>query len=197
MFTYRPQSPLAMLFCFIVALFTFTACGSDKQSETAIAPAQIVTVKDTKVADTRFLSDATDIYFQEILLAKLAQQRATAHEVKELSKGIEETSRAGKAQITAMTINKSITVPTAPSAMANAAYDTLGKIALEEFDVIYIRDVILRHNTALSHFENAAREEHDADIQTWASTKITELRNQLLKAKEIDARLNPVSELVQ
>ncbi|HUR30873.1 MAG TPA: DUF4142 domain-containing protein [Saprospiraceae bacterium] len=194
--TYRPQS-LLIIFFFFISLFTLVSCGSNRQDETALAPAQIIPVKDTKAADTKFLSYATDAYFHEILLAKLAQQRASDPEVKELGRVIEETSRASKSQITGMAMSKSITVPTAPSEAANIAYDTLGKIAMDEFDFIYLRQFIQRHNDLVVEFENAAREDHDADIQSWASGKVSELRSQLSKAKELDARVNPVSDLVQ
>src|SRR5688572_18999828 len=196
MLTYRPQSAL-IIFSFIISLFTLVSCGSNRHDESALAPAQIIPVKDTKEADTKFLSYATDVYFQEILLAKLAQQLASEPEVKELSRVIEETSRASKAQITGMSLNKSIIVPTAPSETAHIAYDTLAKIPLEEFDFIYLRQFIQRQDQAIAEFENAAREDHDADIQTWASAKIPELRTHLSKAKELDARLNPVSQVVQ
>lgn len=195
MLTYRPQS-LLILFSFCIILFTLVSCGSNRHDESALAPAQIVPVKDTKAADTKFLSFATDVYFQEILLAKLAQQRGTAPEVVELGRVVEETSRASKAQITGMALSKSIPVPTAPSDAANIAYDTLGKIPMEEFDFIYLRQLIQRHQEAVAEFENAAREDHDADVQSWASAKISELRTNLSKAKELDARLNPVSQVV-
>ena len=196
MLTYRPQSIL-IVFSFIISLFTLVSCGSNRHDESAVAPAQIIPVKDTKEADTKFLSYAVDVYFQEILLAKLAQQLAAEPEVKELGRVIEENSRASKAQITGMSLNKSITVPTAPSDVAKSAYDTLAKIPLDQFDFIYLRQLIQRQNAAITEFENAARVEHDADIQSWATAKLEEFRTQVSKAKELDARLNPVSELVQ
>ena len=185
---------LSVLF---VVLFGLSSCGNKSMDNTEVSVAQIKPAANpTKEHDERFLVRAAEMNFEEILRGKLAFKRATSEEVKELGRLLEEANRNAKSTLTGMGYKKSIMIPSAPNQVAHAAYDILNKATVEEFDAAYINLVIEGHNNAISHFENAVSGNIDPDIKALAQTMLPEIRNHLSKAMDLNARLNPVSEVV-
>lgn len=190
----------SVLCCSVVlmATFGFTSCGN--KSEVSVSQASVAQVKPADLTvenDKRFLNEAVEMKYQQVMLGKLAQQRSSNEEIKGLAKLVEETNRSEKSALASLAIMKSISVPGAPPASAQAAYDTLNKSTVEDFDFAYVRFVIEGYTQAISHFENAATASIDKDIQAKASSMLPDMRSHLFKAKELDTQVNPVSELVR
>lgn len=169
------------------------SCGSD---HAATISQPVVEQKDnviSKANDEKLLVDAAELYYEEILVGKLAQKRATSEKIKELAGMLEQDSRDKKSELASLGIMKSISVPSVPSAEAHEVYDTLNAVALEEFDFVYISQVIDRHNRLIRHFDQAAHEEHDPDIKTFAAASIKKLESRLSNVKMIEAGFNAIS----
>jgi len=191
------KSVLYSFFAFFGLLLV--SCGGKHEIDTAsVSLAQMTpAVNDTRANDERFIVRAAEINFDEILRGKLAQKRATSEEVKALGQLLEESNRNAKSAIAAIAIPKSIKYPVDPPQAAHAAYDSLNTARIEEFDMEYIRVVIEGHNSAISLFETATQGSLDPALKTWAITRLSEIRMHLAKANELNARMNPVSELVE
>lgn len=185
----------SLLFIFLLSL---VACGDKSDATAEIAVAQVTPSVDlTKENDKRFLIRAVEMKYEQILLGKLAQTRAGQEEIKSFGKMLEEANRNSKSTLSSLAIMESITVPSAPTHTAHAAYEQLNQGTVEEFDDAYIEYVIRSHSDAITLFENATSGSIDPDIQAKASSLLPELRDHLSKAKELNAQMNPVSELVQ
>lgn len=183
---------------FIISVFSFVGCGSDQAVDTTqLAAAQIKPVENTKENDRQFLVRAVEMKYEQILIGKLAQQRSSSEEVKALAKKLEEASRTEKSSLASLGIIKSISVPAAPTQSAHDAYNKLNEALVEEFDISYIRMAVQGHQDLITHFENATRGKIDPEIQSRASSMLTDMRNHLALAKEIDSRINPVSEVTK
>src|SRR5689334_20752212 len=69
----------------------------------------------TKERDEKFMVDAAEFNFEEIMLGKLAQERSTDANVKALAKMLEDTHQKYNVDLQSMASQKSIAVPTAAS----------------------------------------------------------------------------------
>ncbi len=182
----------------MMAAFGFTSCGNKSDVQVSQAAVAQVNPADLTIEnDKRFLNEAVEMKYQQVMLGKLAQQRSSNEELKALAKSIEEANRTDKSALASLAIMKSISVPGAPPASAQAAYDTLNKATVEDFDFAYVRFVIEGYTQSISHFENAATASIDKDIQAKAASMLPDMRSHLGRAKEMDTRMNPVSELVR
>lgn len=185
-------------FLFAMALFSLTSCGNDGSSENInVSLAQVQPVESTKEADQRFLIRARELKYHQIMLSKLAFQRSGNEEVKSLARMVEDRNRDEMMALGSLAIIKSIKVPTVPPQSAHAAYDTLNQFAVEEFDYAYLSSVISGYNDGISHFESASYAKLDPEIQAKAAAMLSDMRSQQTMAKDLNARMNPVSELVR
>ena len=200
MSTYIPLNR-SLLFSALLAIaaFTLMSCGGKEPIiiDQAALSADVPNGEVTKESDKQFMLRAADILYEEILLGKLAQTRAGTEEVKTLARELENASRESKMKLGSLGIIKSIPVPSVPTPIAQAAYDTLNKQPIEEFEYVYIRQAVERHQKAISHFEGAERGNIDPDVKAYASATLPVLRGQLTKTMELDARLNPISEVIR
>lgn len=174
-------------------LTIMSSCGSDHAATISQPVVESTDNAISKANDEKLLVDAAEIYYEEILVGKLAQKRATSEKLKELARRLEQDSRDKKSELASLGIMKSISVPSVPSAEAHEVYDTLNAVALEEFDFQYIAQVIDRHNRLIRHFDQAAREEHDPDIKTFAAASSKKLEARLSEVKMIEAGFNAIS----
>jgi len=147
--------------------------------------------------DERFLVGVAEFNYKQILLGKLAQQRATSDAVRDLAKMLEDDHRNAKMTLGSMSIIKSIPVPGAPTIATHEAYDKVNEVPVEEFDATYLTTVITTHNDVIALFDVYMRGTHDPDIHAWAFARLPELRTHLTRAMELDAQLGPLSELVR
>lgn len=188
---------------FVTLVFTAIlgamGCSSDQQVDSKQIAMDLNKPKNdlAKEQDERFLVSIAEFDYEQILLGKLAYQRATSPDVKELAKMLEEAHRTSKSELGSMGILKSIAVPSAPTKAAHAAYDKVNAVSVEEFDAAYLTQVISRHNDAIGLFEQCIGANHDPDIRNWAITKLPDLRMHLAKAMDLDAQSGPLSELIR
>jgi len=150
----------------------------------------------TREQDEQFLVSAAEFEYEQILLGKLAYQRATSPEVRELAKILEGAHRTSRSELGSLGMLKSIAVPSTPTQAAHAIYDKINVVSVDEFDGAYLTQVITRHNEVISLFEQYTGGNNDPDIRNWAITKLPALRLHLDNAMDLDAKLGPLSEVI-
>ncbi len=183
----------------LTAVLGTIGCRDDQQVDSKQIAIDLNKPKDdiAKEQDERFLVSAAEFDYEQILLGKLANQRATSTDLKEFAKMMEDVHRTSKSELGSMGILKSIAVPSTPTKAAHAVYDKVNAVSVDEFDATYLTQVIARHNEAIGLFEQCIRGNHDPEIRNWAITKLTFLRLHLAKAMDLDAQSGPVSELIR
>lgn len=189
-----------LYFSFMVfAMLTMFGCKGDEQVDSKEIAMDLNKPKNdlAKEQDERFLVRVAEIDFEQILVGKLAYQRASSVDVKEFAKSVEDAHRASKSELGSMAIMKSIAVPSTPTKSAHEAYDKFNAIAVEDFDAAYLSNVIANHNEAIRLFEDCIKGNNDQDIRTWAIGKLPELRKHLTKAMELDSQYGPLSEVIR
>lgn len=179
--------------------FASFGCGDTQQVDSKEIATDLNKPKNdiAKEQDERFLVSAAEFDFEQILLGKLAKQRATSADVKELARMLEEAHRTSKTELGSMGIVKSIAIPSTPTKTAHAAYDKVNNVSVEDFDAAFLSQVIASHNNAISLFEQCIGGNHDADIRNWAISKLPDLRLHLAKTMDLEAQSGPLSEVIR
>jgi putative membrane protein len=191
---YQPFVILLVVAC--MSVIGLTSCGNDQPVSVSIASVQPVQM-DTKENDKRFLVRAVELKYDQILISKLAGQRAATEEIKSLARMLEDANRNERSAIASLAILKSIPVPSVPTQSAQAAYDTLNLATIEEFDQAYLSMVIEGYDETIRHFESAGSTNLDPDISKKIQSMIPGLREHQMKASGMRSMMNPVSEVIE
>ena len=163
----------------IVVLFAASSC----KNKTPDAETQAIKSNEAKFdnklqeKDAEFMVKAAEINLEEIILGKLAQQKGGSSHLVALGKMMQENHQKSIDELTALAKNKMITVPTSPTNDINEAYSKLDKkTSGKEFDKTYADIMVEGHEEAIRLFEMASTDCQDADIKSWATSKLPELR---------------------
>lgn len=183
----------------MAVVFATIGCGRDQQIDSKETAIDLNKPKNdiAKEKDERFLVNAAEFDFEQIMIGKLAQQRASSEDVKALAKMLEEKHRTFRSELGSMGILKSIAVPSTPTKAAHMAYDKLNEVSVENFDSAYLTRAVASHNDAIMLFEECIRGNNDSEIRNWAIGKLPDLRMHLMKVMELDAQFGPLSELIR
>ena len=169
-----------------VALIGASSCGDSQSS----APKQEDTKKvaeerneakfntNKSEKDAQFLVNAAEISLEEIRLGQLAQKNSKMADVKEMGKMMENAHTKSLADLKALAMKKSITIPTAPTNDAEEAYKKLTDKDTK-FDKEYSDMMVKGHKDAIETFEKASNDATDADIKQWAASALPTLRTHL------------------
>jgi putative membrane protein len=138
--------------------------------------------------DADFLVRAAESNLKEIQLGQLAQQRGGSDHVRELGRMMEQAHSQSQNDLIALSQRKAITIPTTLTEDGRDAYEKLNKQSAEDFDLEYADIMVKEHKDAIDKFEKASLDGGDADIRTWASNTLPELRTHLQHSEQCQER---------
>jgi len=134
--------------------------------------------------DAEFLVDVAEINQEEINLGKLAQEKGSMTDVKELGKMMEMAHTEAMTNLSALAMQKSISLPEAKTEDVNEAYKKMTeKKSGKEFDKEYCDMMVDGHKKAIEKFEKASTNSVDSDIKMMATNMLPDLRKHLEMAE--------------
>ena len=139
--------------------------------------------------DERFVKKAAQDGVAEVEMAKIAEQRATDPEVKQLAQRIEQDHEKANEELKQLASQKGISVPDQPDRGHQKRSKTLSQLSGSDFDKSYIKEMVKDHKKDVKEFQKEATKGKDADLKNWASRKVDTLRQHLQLAQNIQARL--------
>ncbi len=163
----------------LVLLYAMSSCKNKTPDPEAQANKSNEAVFDNKAQekDAEFMVKAAEINLEEIILGKLAQQKGASSHVVALGKLMQEQHQKSMDELTALAKTKMITIPTTATNDINEAYTKLNKkTSGNEFDKAYADMMVEGHEGAIRLFEGASTDCQDANIKSWAASKLPELR---------------------
>jgi len=170
----------------VATLFFQTSCKQHDTDSKEVATELNKPNSDvTKERDEKFMMDAAEINFEEIMLAKLAQERTTNADVKSLAKMLEDTHQKINVDVQSMATQKSIAVPTAATNEVMDDYNRLNEKSAQEFDAAYLNMAIDDHESAINRFESYSNGDVDEALKVWAMGLIPDMRIHLQKIKDL------------
>jgi putative membrane protein len=168
--------------------FTISSCGNGSKTEDSKEVAE--DKNDAKMdgmkneADANFLVDVAEINQEEISLGKLAQDKGSMTDVKELGKMMEKAHIKAYTDLSALAMQKSISLPEVKTEDVNEAYKKMSaKKSGKEFDKDYCDMMVDGHKKAIEKFEKAATDSVDPDIKAMATNMLPELHKHLEMAE--------------
>lgn len=138
--------------------------------------------------DSRFLVNAAEMNLEEIHMGKLAQQKGSTEQVRQLGKKMEDAHTKSLNELKSLASSKKMSIPNSPTDDTKDAYNDLNEKSGEDFDEAYMDRTVNGHQDAIDAYEDAATDSNDMEIKNWASTALPGLRNHLNHSKDIQKK---------
>jgi putative membrane protein len=146
----------------------------------------------TTVADqatSTFLTNAADAGLAEVEIAKMAQQKGSSDQVKDLGAMLFRDHSAANDMVKSLAASRSVTLPAQPSADKQKDVDMLNQKSGTAFDKAFLDMMRKKHEAGISMFENAQRDVKDADVKSFAEKTLPTLRMHLDSVKNLQKEL--------
>jgi putative membrane protein len=141
--------------------------------------------------NAKFLVKAAEINLEEIALGKLAQEKSTNADVKELGKMMEKAHTKAFEDLKGLASKKGISIPTENTEDIKNAWTKLNdKTDQKDFNKAYTDKMVSGHKDAVDLFEKQSTESSDADIRAWATSMLPELRKHLDHAVTVQNKVD-------
>ena len=135
-------------------------------------------------ADAEFLVAAAESDQKEVRLGKLAQEKGSMTDVKELGKMMEMAHTESMTELSAFAKKKLVTLPETQTEMVNEAYTKLSNMKSgKEFDKEYCDMEVNGHKRTIEKFEVASTTSADPEIKMMATNMLPNLRKHLEMAE--------------
>lgn len=171
-------------------MFTWVSCGDGRQDSTEAAEDQNEeTVDNKKEDDAEFAVKAADAGLLEVQLGTLALTKASSPQVKQYAQMMVDDHTKANNELTALAQQKNITLPTTLGNENQRRYDNFNEKTGADFDKEYMDQMVKDHRDVIDDFEEQAEDGNDADLKSWASSKLTGLRHHLEEAERIQETL--------
>ncbi|HKH60610.1 MAG TPA: DUF4142 domain-containing protein [Flavitalea sp.] len=126
--------------------------------------------------NAQFVVDVVGSNYGEVKLAKLALQKASNSELKDVAKMLEADHNGVLNDLKQLASTKGITVPTEEGGEAKDKLKELTDDKTSEFDKEWCETLMDSHKTSITKFENAANDLSDPDIRNFVNTVLPKLR---------------------
>lgn len=196
-----PSTILAYAICFVGTVF-ITSTVHQSSALNAQTPPELpyIIESDTDADQTplvavaandqKFLTSAAEAQLVQIRLGQLAQKKGNSADVKKMGKMMEESHTKSLSELRTLSKSKSITLPTKASTASNDDYDDLSVKSGKDFDKAYSKMMVKHHEEAIELYEKAIEDANDAEVKSWASKQLTELKAHLNHAKDCQKKVN-------
>jgi putative membrane protein len=173
-----------------ITFISFSILSCDNKAKTEDSKEVAEDKNDAKMtdngneADADFLVAVAEINQEEINLGKLAQEKGSMTDVKELGKMMEKAHTKAYEDLSALALKKSISLPEAKTDDVNEAYKKMSeKKSGKDFDKEYCDMMVDGHKKAIDKFEKASTDSVDPDIKMMATNMLPDLRKHLEMAE--------------
>lgn len=136
-------------------------------------------------ADQKFVREAVQGGMAEVELGKLATEKASNEAVKKFGQRmVDDHTQAGE-QLKAIAGSKGIEVPEKLSAKDQMTKDRLSKLSGEQFDKVYMNDMVKDHTQDVADFRRESTSGRDSDVKGFAAKTLPTLKEHLRQAKSL------------
>ena len=137
-------------------------------------------------ADAKFATAAADGGMAEVMLGKLAKEKATNLQLKEFGAMMVTDHSKANDELTALAKSKNIALPLVVSADKQKAYDDLNKKTGADFDKAYTSMMIDGHKSTAKLMKDEADNGKDPDMKAFAAKTLPIVNMHLDKITAID-----------
>ena len=120
----------------------------------------------------------------EVEVGKLAQEKGSSSEVKELGKKLEQDHSKANDQLKQLAETKNVPLPTDMGA-EKAAVDKLRALSGDQFDKAFLKMAVKDHKKDINEFQKETTNAMDSDVKEFASKTLPTLQEHLKEAEQL------------
>lgn len=170
-----------------VLMLVLVACGGKNGREDSKEMAEDQNeekFEDSKTEDdAEFAVEAASGGMMEVELGTLALTKASSAQVKQFAQMMVDDHTKANNELKDLAQRKNITLPATMADKHRRKYDNLNEKTGADFDKDYIDLMVDDHKEDVKKFEDEAEDGKDADLKTWASSKVATLKHHLEEAQ--------------
>jgi len=136
-------------------------------------------------AGQKFLKEAIEGNFAEVQMGQLAKKQGNSDGVRSFGEMLEKDHSAANEKATAAAKSLGMTPPTAANKKQKADYDKMAKLSGEQFDKMFVKDMIKDHKKDIKDYEKAAKNKDAAG--SYATETLPTLHKHLDTAQSLGA----------
>ncbi len=195
-----PTTVLACAICLVGTVFV-TSVGQQNSALHAQTSPELTYLDETDTtdqtsfvaataSDQKFLTSAAEAQMVQIRLGQLAQKKGNSSHVKKMGKMMEDDHTKSLSELKALSKSKSVALPTTTPKSTHDDYDDLSKKSGKDFDKAYSKLMVKQHENTIDLYEKAIEESSDAEVKSWATKQLAELKSHLTHAKDCQKKVN-------
>ena len=167
------------------ALAVVVALAGVGRADDKPKPGDKPTSDDKAMTDSHFVDHAYTDCQNEMLLGRLAQQRAQNEDVRKFAARMIEEHAKGNQAFILIVSELRIAVPDRPLKEQQKDLDRLHGNEVKDFDREYMDYVVKEHEAAVKLFEHASKELKNEKLKEFAAKAVPSLKEHLTLAKEV------------
>ncbi len=161
----------------------FTTAFAQKDSKKVAIKENEEKFDDTKLEkDAKFVVEASDVGLFQVMASELAKKKSSSQMVKDLAEKLIKDHSQFNAELKTVAMQKSITIPEKLSAKYQRKFDNLNEEE-EDFNREYMIDL----------YEKEVEKGEVAEIKSWASKRITTLKQHLEMSENVRESVRELS----
>lgn len=140
-------------------------------------PGAVATPDASDRSDRQFVTKAATGGLLEVKLGELAQQKASASDVKQFGQKMVDDHGKANDELKQLAQQKRIEVPSELTGEAKEHYDKFAKLSGNDFDQKYVAMMVRDHKEDIADFEKEAKNGNDPDAKAWAAKTLPTLKS--------------------
>jgi putative membrane protein len=177
------MAPRAACTLIVAAVLVAGASGSTSALGNDVSS----TIPAVSAADSQFSSKAAASGLAEVQLGKLALEKSSNKNVKQLAQRMLDDHGKADNQLAIIAKQKDLALPAKPDADATKAYAKLDKKSGQAFDQAWSKVIIKDHQAAVKLFSSESSQGKDAELRKFAAATLPTLQAHLKSAQQIAA----------
>lgn len=186
--------PMTALILSTLFALPITASAQSTNPATDMSPnTETKSTKDNLAGkDEAFFNNAAEAGLAEIEGAKMAQQKASTSEVKDLAAHMITDHTKVSEELRSLATEKGVNLPTEPSLMQKGEIKALSLLD-DKFDENYVdRMGVSAHESTIELFKDTAEHSEDAEIKAFAKKTLPALESHLEMAKKLNPTVSKI-----
>jgi putative membrane protein len=139
-----------------------------------------------KIDDKRFAKDEALNAMVEVELGKLAAQKASRDDIKQLGQKVVDDQAKANDQLKEVATKENIPIPDALDSKRQSRIDKISKLSGEDFDKAYVKEELKDRESQVRDFSAEAQGGTDANLKTFASNVLPTLQQELDQIKNLN-----------
>lgn len=180
----------------VASLFAFYSCNETRREQDQDSNEVAEEANDERFDDNEdmekdadFVAEAVASNYAEIEMAKLAQERATHPQVKEIAQMLERDHKKTLDELKTLAQTEGITVPVEPKQDAKDQMAKLREEKAEDFDKKWLSEMEDKHEKSIDKFEKRAEKGEDPEVKALAAKTLPHLK---MHKERISAALDQI-----